>query len=410
MTQSPPILTRLLAAACATGAAIPATPALAAAGEAAPLSGYADLRYRLEIVDQHDIARTAVASTLRVRAGVKSAEWHGFSGLVEGEAIMTLGSHRYNDTANGQTQYPVIGDPPGALLNQALVRWRPVEEVDAVAGRQTINLDNQRWIGSVNWRQNDQTFDAARLSVKPLPGLAVEYFHAWRVNRVFGTDSPQGIWRDTAINAARGAYTLKGLGTVSVYGYWLDIPASPVNSSRTIGVRVAGEQALGKGNALLYAVEYANQQDLGANPRDFSLGYLLLEPGIRSGPFTFRLGFERLAGNGSAAVQTPLATLHAFNGWADKFLSTPANGLRDIYADASYKVGGTGPLKGVLLRTVWHDYRSTHGGIDYGREWNALVSYPVARNVSLSAKVARYEAARYGADTTKGWLMAEAQF
>lgn len=408
--QHMPHFTTIAAALMAAFAPQLATPAFAADSPAEPLTGYADLRYRLEMVDQADIARTAIASTLRVRAGVKTAEWNGLSALVEGEAIMTLGSHRYNDTVNGQTQFPVIGDPPGALLNQAILRWRPVKAVEAVAGRQTINLDNQRWIGSVNWRQNDQTFDAARVTLKPLPGLSLDYFHAWRVNRVFGPELPQGIWRDFAINGARGGYTVKGLGTVSAYGYWLDIPASPINSSRTLGVRLAGEHALAKGAALLYAAEYANQQDLGANPRHFSLGYLLLEPGIRTGPFTMRLGFERLAGNGMAAVQTPLATLHAFNGWADKFLTTPANGLRDIYADASYKVAGKGPLKGLLLRAVWHDYRSTHGGIDYGREWNALLSYPVARNVTLSAKVARYDAARFGADTTKGWLMAEAGF
>jgi hypothetical protein len=98
--------------------------------------------------------------------------------------------------------------------------------LEATAGRQAINLDNQRWIGSVGWRQNDQTLDAARVVVKPAPGAPLDYLHAWRVNRVFGPDSPQGIWRDTAINGLRAAYTLKNVGTLSAYGYWLDIPSS----------------------------------------------------------------------------------------------------------------------------------------------------------------------------------------
>ena len=46
----------------------------------------------------------------------------------------------------------------------------------------------------------------------------------------------------------------------------------------------------------------------------------------------FRVGWERLSGSErEGQFQTPLATLHAFNGWADKFLSTPVNGIEDLY-------------------------------------------------------------------------------
>jgi hypothetical protein len=31
------------------------------------------------------------------------------------------------------------------------------------AGRQRIKLDDDRWVGNVGWRQNEQTYDAARL-------------------------------------------------------------------------------------------------------------------------------------------------------------------------------------------------------------------------------------------------------
>ena len=121
-------------------------------------------------------------------------------------------------------------------------------------------------------------------------------------------------------------------------------------------------------------------------------------------------GLERLEGNGTVAVQTPLATLHAFNGWADKFLTTPANGLRDLYLDASYKVAGKGALKGLLLRGAWHDYRSTRGDVAYGQEWNALASYPVDKTFTVSAKLARYEAKAFATDTTKAWFSVEAKF
>ena len=381
----------------------------AALAETPVVTPYADIRYRLELVDQDGLAEQATASTLRVKAGVKTAEWHGLSAVVEAEAIAVLGKTSYNDTVNGKTAYPVVADPSDIVLNQAYLRWRPMAELELVGGRQAVNLDNQRWIGSVGWRQNDQTLDAVRVTAKPARGASVDYLHAWRVNRVFGPDSPQGIWRDTDIHGVRVAYAIKDVGTLSAYGYWLEVPSQPSSSSRTVGVRMAGELPAGGKASFLYAAEYARQHDHGANPRRFALDYWLVEPGVKIGPASLKAGYERLEGNGTVGLQTPLATLHAFNGWADKFLTTPARGLRDFYLDAAYKVPGKGPLAGLTLRAVWHDYGSTTGGIAYGREWNALASYPLDKRFTLTAKLARYEADAFATDTTKLWFQIEAK-
>ena len=375
-----------------------------------PITPYADIRYRLELVDQDGIAKNATASTLRIRAGLKTSEWNGFSAVVEGEAIIAIGNERFNDTINGQTQYPVVADPEDILLNQAYVRWRPDSRIEATAGRQAVNLDNQRWVGSVGWRQNDQTLDAVRISLKPVADSSVDYFHAWRVNRIFGSDSPQGIWRNTDIHGLRGGFKIKPLGTLSAYGYWLDIPSAPAMSSRTLGVRLTGDQPLNETTKILYTAEYANQQENGFNPLVFSHDYLLLETGLVAGRITAKIGFEHLEGNGSSALQTPLATLHAFNGGSDKFLVTPANGLRDIYAELGYKLGGDGPLKGTVFRLVYHDFRSTRLGIGYGSEWDAVVSVPLRKNISLLGKIARYNADRFATDTTKAWFSIDAKF
>lgn len=374
------------------------------------LTPYADIRYRLELVDRDGLPENATASTLRVRAGVKLGEWNGFSAQVEGEAIARIGPEDYNDTVNGRTAFPVVADPSDILLNQAFVRWRPDPVVEATVGRQAVNVENQRWIGSVGWRQNDQTLDAGRVTLKPAKGLALDYLYAWRVNRVFGPDSPQGIWHDTNIHGARAAYDISGIGTISAYGYWLDVPASPASSSKTMGVRLSGAQPVGQGPKLLYTAEYARQSDQANNPADLKLDYLLVEPGIAVSGFTLKGGFERLEGNGQAGLQTPLATLHAFNGWADKFLSTPGNGLRDLYADAAYKFGEGSALKGLTLRAVYHDFDSTKGNLDYGTEWNAQVGYPLNKRINLLAKFASYRSDGFGTDTRKAWFQVEAKF
>lgn len=385
-------------------------PAPSAAKSPDAITPYADIRYRLEMVDQNGLPENATASTLRVRAGLKTAEWRGLSALVEGEAMLNLGAERFNDTVNGLARFPVVADPEDVLLNQAYIRWKPDSRIELTGGRQTVNLDNQRWIGSVGWRQNDQTLDAARLTLKPATNLTADYLYAWRVNRVFGPDSPQGIWHNNDIHALRVGIQVKSLGTVSGYGYWLDIPAASSSSSRTLGVRLTGEQALSKDLKLTYAAEYARQNSHGANPLSFGHDYWLIEPGIATGSVTFKAGYEQLDGDGRSALQTPLATLHAFNGWADKFLTTPANGLRDVYADLGYKLGKAGPLKGMALRLAYHDYRSTRLGIAYGNEWNASLSYPLHKHVTILAKLARYDANRFGTDTTKVWFSVEARF
>jgi hypothetical protein len=341
---------------------------------------------------------------LRVRAGFKTSEWSGFSALVEGDAIARVGPRHYNDTVNGLTAYPIVADPSDVLLNQAWLRYKPVKEVEAVLGRQAVNFDNQRWIGSVGWRQNDQTLDAARVTIKPMKGVAVDYGYAWRVNRIFGPDSPQGIWRDDNIHMVRANFEAKPVGTVTTYGYFLDLPDAPLSSSKTIGVRLAGEQKLSGKAKLLYAAEYANQRDLGSNPRNFSLDYLLVEPGISLGAVTVKAGWEQLEGNGVSALQTPLATLHAFNGWADKFLNTPANGLRDLYADVAVKLPAVGPIKGASARLQYHDYNSTRGGLNYGSELGAMLAVPIDKQLTATLKFARYNEDDFATDTTKFWF------
>lgn len=391
-------LTLLAALSCAS-------PAFAQdAAQPDSITPFADIRYRLELVDQDGLGESATASTLRVRAGLKTIEWNGLSALVEGEAIARIGPRHYNDTVNGRTAYPVVADPSDVLLNQAWLRFKPAKEIEATAGRQAVNFDNQRWVGSVGWRQNDQTLDAARVSIKPVKGVALDYGYVWRVNRVFGPDSPQGIWRDNDIHLLRASVEAKPVGTVTAYGYFLDIPNAPAASSKTIGVRLAGERKLSGKAKLLYALEYANQRDLGANPRDFSFDYLLVEPGVGYGAVTAKFGLERLEGNGTAALQTPLATLHAFNGWADKFLTTPANGLRDLYADVAINIPAIGSIKGASARLQYHDYESTRGGIDYGSEWGAMLGVPIAKQLAATFKIARYDADSFATDTTKVWF------
>ncbi|MFP5465867.1 MAG: hypothetical protein ACLGHR_14025, partial [Gammaproteobacteria bacterium] len=156
-----------------------------------------------------------------------------------------------------------------------------------------------------------------------------------------------------------------------------------------------------------WTLETAKQRDHASNPNDTDVEYFLLEPSLASGGLTWKLGWEQLGGNGSTAFQTPLATLHAFNGWADKFLVTPANGLDDRYASVSGKFG-SGKLEGKLGWTVaFHDFSADRGGADYGREWDASLAFPLPAGFSGMLKLADYRSDGFARDTRKLWLQLE---
>ena len=262
-----------------------------------------------------------------------------------------------------------------------------------------INLDNQRFIGAVAWRQNEQTFDAVDVVNKSLPDTVITYAHVSNVDRINGGDAGMS---SNLLNIGYSGWTA---GTVSAYAYLLDYDAAS-QSTQTYGVRFTGDTKFGGGVKLLYTAEYAQQSDYGKNTASFDLNYMLAEAGGVWSGVTAKLGYEVLEGDGTSSVQTPLATLHAFNGWADQFLSTPANGLEDVYLS----VGGG--VAGLKLLAVYHDFSANKGGGDYGKETDLQAVKKFGKLYTLIAKYADYSAggAAGKVDTTKLWLVGQVAF
>ncbi|WP_295361975.1 alginate export family protein [Arenimonas sp.] len=365
----------------------------------------ASLRYRHEAVSDDAFTRDASADTLRLRLGYAHDFAHGWSAGAELEAVAAADS-RFNSTANGRVAFPVVADPGSFELNQAWLRWRG-EHGGATFGRQRIVLDNQRFVGNVGWRQNEQTYDALSADATLRDGLVLRYAWLDRVHRVFSDEAIDPLARERDVNAHLANLVWTGAaGSLVGYGYWLDDQDLATGSTRTLGLRYTGQRALGKASAG-WTLEYAKQRDHAGNPLRVDADYVLFEPSLTAGGLTWKLGFERLGGGGSAAFQTPLATLHAFNGWADKFLVTPANGLDDRYASAAGKFG-SGRLDGKLGWTLaFHDYQADRGSADYGREWNASLSFPLPAGFSGLLKLADYRSDGFARDTRKLWLQVE---
>ena len=165
------------------------------------------------------------------------------------------------------------------------------------------------------------------------------------------------------------------------------------DSTTTYGLRFAGEKPAGKVK-LAYIASYATQTDYADNPLDFELDYLTGELTGTFRQFSLGIGTEILEGNGVVGVggkgfTTPLATLHKFQGWADKFLTTPANGIEDVYATGSVTLKGVGSLDTLGLIAAYHDYEAEQISADYGEEWNVSLAAKIKR-VNLMLKFADY--------------------
>ena len=388
----------------AVALACAATPAAFAADER-PGTWTANLRYRHETVDDDAFARRADADTLRLRLGWSRAFGPGFSLGVEGEGVAEL-NDRFNSGANGETAYPAVGDPRALEINQAWIGWRG-QRAGAVLGRQRITLDNQRFIGNSGWRQNEQTFDALALDAKPLDRLVLRYYWLDRVHRPAGDDAidPRARERDLSGHLANAAWTLP-LGTLVGYAYLVDDRDVATASTRTLGLRWTGSRAVGP-NTYGWSLEAASQGDHADNPRDVDADYWLAEGSLARAGVTGKVGWEHLGGDGTSAFQTPLASRHAFNGWADKFTTTPANGLEDRYASLGGKFG-TGKLQDKLVWTVaWHDYTADRGGAGYGTELDASLAFPLPGGLSGLVKLADYRSDGFARDTLKAWVQVE---
>lgn len=365
----------------------------------------ANLRYRHEAVSDDAFARDAAADTLRLRLGYSHALGAGFEAGAELEAVLASDS-RYNSTANGRVAYPVVADPASFELNQAWLRWRG-ERGGATLGRQRLLLDNQRFVGNVGWRQNEQTYDAVVADFAPRDGLVLRYAWLDRVHRVFSDEAIDPLARERDLDAHLLNASVKGrAGTLVGYGYWLEDQDVATASTRTLGLRWTGERTAGPAT-FAWTLEAARQRGHAENPLDVDAGYFLVEPSLSLRGLALKLGWERLGGDGVAAFQTPLATLHAFNGWADKFLSTPVNGLDDRYASVSGKFG-SGRLEDKLGWTLaYHDFDAVRGGASYGREWNASLSFPLPAGLVGLVKLADYRSDGFARDTRKLWLQVE---
>jgi hypothetical protein len=388
-----------------------------------------EARARYEFVDQKKTAvltENGEAATIRTRLGWETADWNGLKGLIEFEDVRQIGPEHFAINVPGATtpplngaskaRYPIINDPDVTELNRLQLTWTPSAAFQATIGRQRILIDDQRFVGNVGWRQDEQTFDALRVD-GALGRFKATYAYVTHVNRILGElkdwDSDSHLFNATWSPAEQ----LRVEGFV----YALDFGNSAANSSITKGIKASGKTWVSLVQ-LAYNATYANQRDYRGNTADYSLDYWGGDVAATFDIWTVKASYESLEGNGTRGFTTPLATTHAFQGWADAWVQPLGGnkGFVDGLEDANLTLNVKPRWKWTYLFNLdvlvrYHDFDDQRTGANLGREWDAQIQAAFNPKLTGAIKYADFHrvdhvplgTATPPASRTKIWLTLE---
>lgn len=345
------------------------------------VGGTFNLRY--ETVDEDNALEDARALTLRSALKYTTGTFNGFSALLEVEDITIVGGiddYSVGPVGFNPGQYSTIADAEITEINQSYVQYK-MDAFTARLGRQDIRFDNQRFVGAVPWRQDFQTFDALNLEYKE-ETFALNYNYLNKRNRIFA-ESADIKSKDHIFHANVST----PVGMLTGYAYLLEEDIATNNSLDTVGLRLTGSRMIGE-QPFNYVAEFA-RQDFERGAQEAEADYFLLEAGTTFGKVTAKLSYESLGSDNAAyGFATPLATVHLFQGWADVFIATPAEGINDLYLTLGV------PLAGGNFSFVYHDFEAdekTATVSDLGDEIDLQWTRPFMDKYMFGIKYANYQ-------------------
>jgi len=354
-----------------------------------------DIRARFEARDFDTQGKvldpdTSTALTTRERLGLKSKELFGFSAFIEGEFTQAL-VRDYNGGA-GKHANPfdakntVIADPETQELNQGYLQYSGFNTV-AKVGRQKIIYDNAAFVGDVSWRQNQQTYDAISFVNKTFGGWTLNYSYIDQVNRIYGSHATSPLTPafsnqrdlDADVHLFNVAYNGITNITHGGYAYLMDFNDRKSWDNDTYGVTAKGSLL----DVALYG-ELAYQDGAGIKNED-TAWYSHFTATKTFGLHSLLFSIESF-GEG---FKTPLATAHAFNGFADAFSSGRIEGNNNGLTDVS--LAYTFPIAwNVKWINILHTFGDNEISAGYGWEYDSVLSKKFNDNLSALAKFAEF--------------------
>ncbi len=375
----------------------------------AKFSGEIRPRYEYADVDNDVDAGNAFTARTHLKAKANLLGVDGLSTTIGIQSVNNFGSNSYNSTDNKAVQYDKIVDPQFAMLSEASLDYS-VGKTTMHAGRSKVNLDNQRFIGTVGWRQNERSYDTVYVANSDVEDLTLLAAYVYGYQGVKANNTA-----DTSSILLNAKYKIMDELTVTAYDYML------ASIHDTMGVALTGN--IDAGIKLSYRAEYAMQQDATMKYQDVNTTadatYMNFDLGANISGILIGGNYEVLSGsdsNGKTKFTTPLGTNHKFNGWADMFLSTPNGGLADLNARLGYKTKGFGKLLGVYHMFSADTAMATSSGTgnDLGSEIDVVYvnAIPGVKNLKGLVKFASYSKGEVEGYANKqvAWLQLDYKF
>lgn len=357
--------------------------------------------------------------TLRSLIGWQTSPYKNFSFAAQLIDVSKF-EDNFNDSTNNtlingvsnqprNIEYAKIVDPSYTGINQLYVDWTGIKNTKFRLGRQQLNLDNVRFIGDIGFRQVMQVFDGASVLNKSLPDTEVFLAHFERVRQITTKNREDGglevanvRYRISPTEFLVGYAYLDGFEDLGLGRAWFGnggatAPATAAGKNGTInanadqgnkvfGLRLDGTHPFNPNFRAHYTAEYAKQTDYNGGDSRIDAHYYKLGGGLGFDNFNMRIDQELLSSNNSKyAFQTPFGTNHLFQGWVDKFLATPVEGIEDTFVTATYRYDDFTFFADYHLIKSDDDFHTVGSGIatngsKYGKEWNVAATWNIDKN------------------------------
>lgn len=349
-----------------------------------------EIRPRYEYVDEkNNNLKSANALTTRISIGINLMDLFHIKNLetyLEATGVFAT----IDNYSPENTKYELVPDPVNTRFTQIYIKYK-LNRTNFFMGRKFVNIDDHRFIGNVNWRQMPQSFGIIAISdntVKNLNFLIVGIYERKGIINKLNTYWEFGKWPLILdVN-----YKASDLLKIKLFSYLI------TDTNNTYGIKLSGKYKFNYLNAN-YIFEYAKQTD------PYKIDNLETKPDINTNYYRFgvnaniqrwTLGLEYTHfgdKNGkNKGFSTPLATLHAFDGWSDVLLSGGANGfdygLKEYKLNIGYKNIKYGNF--LVSYLIFKSYKSQPTGRSIGTEINLLYTKSLTKRLSLLLKSAFY--------------------